>query len=256
MRHTHPRFDHKTGFDLLIHTKPIAILTFVFGASTATAAPAGVTFTGIERSVSAGSISTSSDLTEPFDVDLPYEQSTGGVFAPATARAQQSSSLDLSSETLTFVGLAQANGGALADADASSMLTLSFIVAPGMPTEMVFDGSLTARDGFGNEPGMLGGRGFALINLSLDGTTIFSRSAFNTSPGGNTSIVVDDVLELDAGSYELSLEVIGTGPVQVSGGRGTADLSVAFVVPAPGAAAIALAAGAFTARRRRSQAAR
>jgi hypothetical protein len=227
-----------------IHTRIIP--TLAFAMSIASTASAGITFTGLERSVSVtGDSSTNNDLFTHYNVSQSYDEDTGGIFIGASADANQDSLLDNTLRTLTFDGAASANGGAVSSASASTTLQLNFDITAGTPYELLIDGSLTEFDGSGIDPGSQGGSGTARITLSYNGSMIYSNN-----PTTNGTISVNDLLVLDTGTYELNIILSGSGPAQVGGGSGRADLIVEFI-PTPGTATFALACGLISTRRRR-----
>ena len=227
----------------LARTKTIAAIATAM--LIATVASAGVTFTSLDRTASAGTVESSNELFTLFDADLHYTEDTGGVFAPASSSASQTSLLDNATQTLTFDGSASASGGAVSSASGSTSLILGFTVSAGMPAELMINGTLTEFDGSGIDPGSEGGNGTSLLRIFHNGSMIYSNA-----PTSNGTISVNDQLVLATGTYELSITLSGSGPPQVGGGSGRADLTVEFI-PTPGTATIALACGFLSTRRRR-----
>ncbi|MGJ8636381.1 MAG: hypothetical protein ACSHX5_06020 [Phycisphaerales bacterium] len=211
-----------------------------------TAASASVSFTSLDRSITVpGSSDSSNNLFTQFDSMVNYTEDTGDIFAPASSSASQTSFLDSATQTLTFDGSASAHGGAVSGSSSSNTLHLDFTVAASMTAEMLLTGDIFGRDGGGIDPGSSGGIGTARIQLFQNGNLIY-----NNFSGTLGTIIVNDLLTLDAGNYELSIVIGASGVPQTNSGLGRADLTVEFI-PTPSTATIALACGFLSTRRRR-----
>ena len=229
-----------------MHKRAIPIM---LGFATASQASAGIVYTGLERSASVGGQPmSSSDLFGVFDADLEYDEDTGGVFIGASAHAEQYSELSDISQTLAFDGAASASGGAVSGASASTELLLSFLVETGSSLELRINGFVRAQTGSGIDPGSTGGAGSARLQIRRGGNPIYTRST-----GQGIVNIFHQTLTLDSGSYELHIMLGGSGPAQVGGGSGSAELDFEFrAVPAPSSAMLLCAAGVFASRRRRA----
>lgn len=222
------------------------IPTIVCAMSIAGTASASVTFTNLDRTITVpGSSDSSNNLFTQFDSMVNYTEDTGGVFAPASSSASQTSLLDNATHTLTFDGSASAGGGAISGSSSSNTLHLDFTVGSSMTAEMLLTGDIFGRDGGGIDPGSSGGIGTARIQLFQNGDLIY-----NNFSGTAGTTIVNDFLTLDTGSYQLSIVLIANGIPQTNSGFGRADLTVEFI-PTTGTATIALACGFLSTRRRR-----
>ncbi len=230
----------------LLSDRTKLIPTIVCAMSIAGTAHSSVTFTNLDRTITVpGSSDSSSDLFTQFDSEVHYTEDTGGVFAPASSNASQTSLLDNATQTLTFDGSASAGGGAISGSSSSNTLFLDFSIGAGMSAEMMLTGEIFGRDGGGIDPGSSGGIGTARIQLFQNGGLIY-----NNFSGTAGTTIVNDLLTLDTGTYELSIVLNASGIPQTGSGLGRADLTVEFI-PTPGTATIALAFGLISTRRRR-----